>query len=68
MNKRKVLGLIVALFGLVMTGGSMGYVGQYGLAAPISMFLIVLAGLAMIFWDKVSAWMSSDQSQKPPMQ
>ncbi|MBI4992023.1 MAG: hypothetical protein HZB99_02290 [Candidatus Harrisonbacteria bacterium] len=66
MNKRKVLGLIVTFFGLIMVGGAAQ--SGYGLVAPLSMSLIVLAGLAMMFWDKVSTWMGSDQSQKPPMQ
>ena len=55
MNKRKVLGVLVTLFGLVMVGGSAS--SGFGLVAPASMSLIVLIGLAMFFWDKVSAWM-----------
>ncbi len=66
MKKRKVLGVIVALFGLIMMGGAAQ--SGYGLVAPLSMSLIVLAGLAMMFWEKVNAWMGDDQSQKPPMQ
>ena len=41
------------LLGLILTGGSMGSVEQYGIVAPISMLLIVIIGLAMIFWDKI---------------
>lgn len=55
MSKRKILGVLVTLFGLIMVGGSAS--SGYGLAAPASMSLIVLAGLAVVFWDKVSAWM-----------
>lgn len=55
MNKRKVVGVIIALFGLVMVGGSLGSMEQYGVAAPISMGLIVVAGLMVIFWDKVKS-------------
>lgn len=56
MNKRKILGIIIAVFGLIMVGGSMGSVEQYGVAAPISMSLIVILGLALIFWDKIKTW------------
>lgn len=62
MNKRKIWGIIVAIFGLIMTGGSMGSVDQYGAVAPISMFIIFLIGLAMIFWDKLKG-KGSDQAQ-----
>lgn len=58
MNKRKIWGVIVVILGLIMVGGSMGSVEQYGVVAPISMALIVLLGLAMIFWDKVKVWFS----------
>jgi len=54
MNKRKILGVLVTVFGLVMVAGSAS--SGYGLVAPASMSLIVLIGLAMIFWDKVSMW------------
>ena len=53
MSKMKIWGIIVVLFGLVMVGGSMGSVDQYGVIAPISMALIVIVGLVMIFWDKI---------------
>lgn len=55
MNKRKVIGVLVVIFGLVMVAGSAS--SGYGLVAPASMSLIVLIGLAMIFWDKVNSWM-----------
>ncbi|MBU4421956.1 hypothetical protein KKB41_03300 [Patescibacteria group bacterium] len=58
MNKRKIIGVIVVIFGLIMVGGSMGSVAQYGVAAPISMSLIVFVGLALIFWDKIKTWLS----------
>jgi|GEM_PF-1595549 len=58
MNKRKIAGVIIILFGLVMTAGSMGSVETYGAAAPISMLLIVVIGLAVFFWDKVKALLS----------
>lgn len=58
MNKRKVVGVIIALFGLVMVGGSMGSVEQFGAVAPISMGLIVVVGLVLIFWDKVKGILS----------
>lgn len=64
MNKRKILGIIIAIFGLIMVGGSMGSVEQYGVAAPISMSLIVILGLALIFWDKIKTWFE----RKPPQQ
>ncbi len=57
MNKRKIAGIIIVLFGLVMVGGSMGSVETYGVIAPISMALIVVIGLAVIFWDKVKGWL-----------
>jgi len=55
MNTRKILGVLVTIFGLVMVAGSAS--SSYGLAAPASMSLIVLAGLAMVFWEKVNSWM-----------
>lgn len=58
MNKRKVVGVIITLFGLVMVGGSMGSVEQYGVAAPISMGLIVVVGLVLIFWDRIKTRLS----------
>lgn len=58
MNKRKFFGIIITIFGLVMVGGSMGSVEQYGVVAPISMSLIVIFGLALIFWDKVKTWLN----------
>lgn len=56
MNKRKIIGIIIVIFGLIMVGGSMGSVEQYGVAAPISMSLIVILGLALIFWNKIKTW------------
>jgi len=53
MNKRKITGIIIVLFGLVMVGGSLGSMETYGVIAPISMALIVVLGLVVIFWDKV---------------
>ncbi|MEK7655526.1 MAG: hypothetical protein AAB386_02515 [Patescibacteria group bacterium] len=58
MNKRKIIGVIIVILGLIMVGGSMGSVGQYGVAAPISMSLIVILGVALIFWDKIKMWLS----------
>ena len=55
MNKRKIFGIIIVLFGLVMVGGSMGSVETYGVVAPISMALIVVFGLVVIYWDKIKA-------------
>ena len=57
MNKRKIVGIIIVLFGLVMVGGSMGSVETYGAVAPISMSLIVVIGLRLIFWDKEKGWL-----------
>ncbi len=57
MNKRKIIGMAVILFGLIMVGGSMGSVETYGAVAPISMSLIVVAGLVIIFWDKIKGWL-----------
>lgn len=57
MNKRKIIGIILVLFGLVMVGSSLGSVETYGIVAPISMALIVVIGLAVIFWDKVGSWL-----------
>lgn len=53
MGKRKIWGIIVVIFGLIMVGGSMGSVEQYGVVAPITMFIIVIVGLVMTFWDKL---------------
>lgn len=57
MNKRKIVGIIIVLFGLVMVGGSIGSMETYGVVAPISMALIVVIGLAVTFWDKVKGWL-----------
>ena len=65
MNKRKIIGVIIVIFGLIMVGGSMGSVEQYGVAAPISMSLIVILGLVMIFWDKVKTWLGEKPPQSP---
>ena len=58
MNKRKIIGIIIVVFGLIMVGGSIGSAARYGVAAPISMFLIVIVGIALIFWDKIKTWLS----------
>lgn len=55
MNKRKVLGVLVTIFGLVMVAGSAATYPS--IAAPITMSFIVLFGLVLIFWDKVKTWM-----------
>lgn len=65
MNKRKIFGIIIAVFGLIMVGGSMGSVEQYGIAAPISMSLIVILGLALIFWDKIKTCLEKKPPQPP---
>jgi hypothetical protein len=57
MNKRKVVGVIIVLLGLVLTFGSFGSVETYGAVAPLSMALIVVVGLVVIFWDKVKGWL-----------
>ncbi len=59
MNKRKFFGILIVIFGVIMVGGSMGYEGPYAIMAPISMSLIVVAGLLMIFWNKVKSWISN---------
>jgi len=53
MNKRKIFGIVIVIFGIIMAGGSLGYEGPYKAMAPISMLLIVVIGLLMIFWDKI---------------
>ncbi|OGH72680.1 MAG: hypothetical protein A2921_01540 [Candidatus Magasanikbacteria bacterium RIFCSPLOWO2_01_FULL_43_20b] len=58
MQKRKIFGILVVIFGLIMVGGSLGYQGPYRAMAPISMSLLVVIGLLMIFWDKIKSWMS----------
>ncbi len=70
MNKRKIWGVIITILGVILVGGSMGSVEQYGVAAPISMALVVALGLAMIFWDKVKTWFGSSDSTgagQPPI-
>lgn len=59
MNKRKIVGIVVVIFGVVMVGGSLGYQGSYRAMAPISMSLIVIVGLLMIFWDKFKGWIKT---------
>lgn len=68
MNKRKIFGVIVTILGIILVGGSMGSVDQYGVVAPISMALIVLVGLAMVFWDRVKGGFGSPDSTggQPP--
>ncbi|MDO8561391.1 MAG: hypothetical protein Q7S05_01030 [bacterium] len=68
MNKRKIFGILIVIFGVIMIGGSLGYEGDYAVMAPISMSLIVVAGLLMIFWDKVKAWMNKPDGGTPPPQ
>jgi hypothetical protein len=63
MSKRKIWGIVVVVLGLILTGGSMGSVDQYGAVAPISMFLIVIIGLAMVFWDKIKSKGNSNNTQ-----
>ena len=58
MAKRKIFGILVVIFGLIMVGGSLTYQGPYGAIAPIAMSLIVVVGLLMIFWDKVKSWLA----------
>ena len=65
MNKRKIFGILIVVFGVIMVGGSLGYEGPYKAMAPISMGLIVVIGLLVIFWDKVKAWMSKSETPKP---
>ncbi len=55
MNKRKIFGILVIIFGIIMVGGSLGYQGPYRAMAPISMSLIIVIGLLMIWGDKVKA-------------
>lgn len=57
MNKRKISGILIVIFGLIMVRGSLGYQGPYRAIAPISMSLIVVVGLLMIFWDKIKSWL-----------
>lgn len=69
MNKRKIFGVVITILGVILVGGSMGSVEQYGVVAPISMALVVVLGLAMIFWDKVKTWFGSSDSMggsQPP--
>ena len=58
MNKRKILGILIVILGVIMVGGSLGYEGPYRAMALVSMGLIVVVGFLMIFWDKVKAWLS----------
>ena len=53
MNKRKIFGIILVVFGLIMVAGSFTYTGAYKAMAPITMGLIVVVGLLMIYWDKI---------------
>jgi len=39
MNKRKIFGIFIVIFGIIMVGGSLGYEGPYKAMAPISMGL-----------------------------
>jgi hypothetical protein len=58
MNKRKIFGILVVIFGLIMVSGSLTYQGPYKTIAPIAMSLIVVAGLLLIFWDQVKNWLA----------
>ena len=58
MKGRKILGIIVIIFGVIMVGGSLGYEGPYKIMAPISMLLIVVIGFLIIYWDKVKSWLA----------
>lgn len=59
---RKLIGIILVIAGLILTAGSFSSVETYGIVAPITMALIVAAGLAVIFWEKVKSWFGSKSS------
>jgi hypothetical protein len=58
MNKRKIIGILVVIFGLIMVGGSLTYQGPYSTIAPIAMSLIIVVGLLIIFWDQIKRWLT----------
>lgn len=52
MNKRKILGAIVSIVGLILTAGAASYVETYGIVAPVTMGIILVAGLWLLFGGK----------------
>lgn len=60
MNKRKILGVIVSIVGLILTAGAASQVKTYGIAAPVTMGIILVAGLWLLFGGK------KEDGQMPP--
>lgn len=52
MNKRKILGVIVSVIGLILTAGAASYVETYGIVAPATMSIILIIGLWLLFGGK----------------
>ena len=52
MNKRKALGVVVSIIGLILTAGAASYVETYGIVAPVTMGVILVVGLWLLFSGK----------------
>ncbi|MEK7073010.1 MAG: hypothetical protein AAB974_01040 [Patescibacteria group bacterium] len=49
MNKKKVLGVVVMIIGVILTAGAAGQMDTYGIVAPVTMGVIVVIGLWLFF-------------------
>ena len=52
MNKRKMLGVVVTIIGVILTAGAAGQVDTYGVVAPVTMSLIAIIGVWIFFSGK----------------
>lgn len=49
MSKKKMLGAVVTIIGIILTAGAAGQVDTYGIVAPVTMGVIVVVGLWLFF-------------------
>lgn len=49
MNKKKMLGVVVMIIGVILTAGAAGQMDTYGIVAPVTMGVIVVIGLWLFF-------------------
>ncbi|MDO8585127.1 MAG: hypothetical protein Q7R85_03350 [bacterium] len=63
MNKRKALGVVVSIIGLILTAGAASQVETYGIVAPVTMGIILVAGLWLLFGKKTEGPMPPTMPQ-----
>ncbi|MBI2405972.1 MAG: hypothetical protein HYV25_00115 [Candidatus Harrisonbacteria bacterium] len=52
MNKRKALGVVISIIGLILTAGAASQVATYGVAALVATGIILVVGLWLLFGGK----------------